>query len=58
MDDRGPLIVDCDICGEAMRLAGVVPKLGPHPELRSFKCDNCDHVRTVVADDDDLQDAG
>jgi len=32
--------LDCHVSGEAMRLVHVVPKFGPHHELRSFKCDD------------------
>lgn len=39
-------IVVCTVCGEAMKLARVVPKLGPHPELRTFKCEACRAVET------------
>jgi hypothetical protein len=45
--------LDCHVCGKAMRLANVVPKLGPHPALHSFKCDNCGEVRTITINGDD-----
>jgi hypothetical protein len=50
---------DCDICGHRMRTAYVLPKLGPHKELRSFKCDNCGDVRTVrINGDEEEGDSG
>jgi hypothetical protein len=31
-----------------MALARIVPKLGPYPELRSFKCRDCGEVETLT----------
>jgi hypothetical protein len=30
-----------------MTLARITPQAGPMPELRTFQCDDCDHVLTV-----------
>ncbi len=38
--------VVCAACGGTMALARVVPKLGPHPELRTFRCEACRSVET------------
>jgi len=29
---------DCPKCGKRMVVANVLPRLGPYPELRSYKC--------------------
>jgi uncharacterized Zn finger protein len=55
MEEPEEPALDCHICGEAMRLARVVPKLGPHPELRSFRCGSCGEIRTIVVNGDDNQ---
>jgi hypothetical protein len=36
----------------AMKLERTVPRLGPHPELLSFRCQQCGHVVTLVAEDE------
>jgi hypothetical protein len=38
----------CAPCGGMMVVAYVVPRLGPHPEIRSFKCPGCGEVETHV----------
>jgi hypothetical protein len=37
----------CPQCGGAMRLVRVTPRLGALPELKTFRCADCDHVVTV-----------
>lgn len=37
----------CHCNGKPMRVAYVVPKAGPLPELCSFRCEHCGHVETV-----------
>jgi predicted RNA-binding Zn-ribbon protein involved in translation (DUF1610 family) len=54
MTDDGP-VRDCPKCGQQMKLARITPKIGPHPNLLSFKCDNCGEVVTTI-DDGDRQD--
>lgn len=49
---------DCPNCGDIMRLARVTPKLGPHPDLLTFRCDGCGEVMTQVGDDGSESDAG
>jgi hypothetical protein len=36
----------CPVCQGTMALAGVLPKLGPYPELRTFRCGTCGEVDT------------
>jgi len=38
-----------------MQLARVTPKLGPHPDLLTFRCDACGEVMTTVGDGDSGQ---
>jgi hypothetical protein len=38
----------CARCGGLMVVAYSVPKLGPHPEIRSFKCPACGEVETHI----------
>jgi predicted RNA-binding Zn-ribbon protein involved in translation (DUF1610 family) len=42
---------DCPNCGNAMQLARITPKLGPHPALLTFQCTSCGEVLTEVDDD-------
>jgi len=44
----------CDICGTAMRLVRLMPKAGPLPELRTFRCDACGHVRTEETEENQV----
>lgn len=39
--------VPCSRCGSAMQLTASLPKLGPHPELRTYRCPRCSHVDTI-----------
>lgn len=55
MEAKGP-IQDCPKCGDTMQLARVTPRLGPHPDLLTFRCDACGEVVTTVGDDDPGQD--
>ena len=34
-----------------MKLDRSQPRLGPHPELLTFRCQQCGHVVTLVAED-------
>ena len=36
---------DCD--GGALELVGTAPRVGPFPELRTYRCADCGHVVTV-----------
>jgi predicted nucleic acid-binding Zn ribbon protein len=42
----------CETCGGAMKLQRSEPHFGPHPELLSFRCQQCGHVITLVAEDE------
>jgi uncharacterized Zn finger protein len=46
MSNQSTAAVLCPSCGGAMSLARVLPKFGPHPELRTFKCEACGEVDT------------
>jgi hypothetical protein len=41
----------CELCGGAMKLQRSEPQFGSHPELLSFRCQQCGHVVTLVAED-------
>jgi DNA-directed RNA polymerase subunit RPC12/RpoP len=49
-DDHKESVPACPACGSRMRLVHVVPRLGAHPELRSFRCTACDEVVTSADD--------
>jgi hypothetical protein len=42
----------CDLCGGIMKLRRKEPRLGPHPELLSFRCQQCGHVTTLMGEDE------
>jgi hypothetical protein len=42
----------CELCGGAMRLDRREPRLGAHPELVTYRCQQCRHVVTLVAEDE------
>ena len=50
MDTLGPTEI-CPECGGPMKLAWTVPGIAHHPELRSFKCQQCGEVLTKSAND-------
>jgi hypothetical protein len=41
---RGPV---CSICFGAMTLRGTIPPAHIFPELRTYQCSGCGHLRTV-----------
>ena len=47
-----PLVRRVASCAAVMKLRRREPQLGPHPELLSFRCQQCGHVVTLVADDE------
>jgi len=49
-DDHKERVPACPACGGGMRLVHSVPRLGAHPELRSFRCTVCDEVVTHADD--------
>jgi len=49
-DDHKEPVLACPACGSGMRLVHIVPRLGAHPELRSFRCTVCDEVATSAED--------
>jgi hypothetical protein len=42
----------CELCGGTMKLERSQPRLGPHPELLTFRCHQCGHVVTLVAEEE------
>ncbi len=42
----------CELCRGAMKLDRTQPHLGPHPELLTFRCQQCGHVVTIAADEE------
>jgi hypothetical protein len=51
MENVAPSAPGCPGCGEPdMPLDRVLPRFGPHPELRTFKCDACGEVQTMTLD--------
>lgn len=45
--------VPCDLCGASMMLMQKAPKVGPFPELLTFRCAECGDVRTIEEDDEE-----
>jgi hypothetical protein len=45
---------NCPACGSAMTLVRITPKSGLLPELRTFRCADCDHVLTIKIEGLDL----
>lgn len=43
-----PTCNDCN--GEALELVVTAPRVGPFPELRTYRCRDCGHVVTVEAE--------
>ena len=42
---------NCPKCQQLMSLGLVIPKVGVHPEIRSFKCRACGEVLTKATDE-------
>jgi hypothetical protein len=42
--------IDCPKCGAPMKLIGILPRIGVHDELRTFKCDAGRRIETRVVD--------
>ena len=40
----------CACNGEALDLVVVAPRVGPFPELRTFRCSECGHVVTLESE--------
>jgi hypothetical protein len=50
---KSPLVPPrCELCGGIMKLDRSQPRLGPHPELLTFRCHQCGHVVTLAAEDE------
>ena len=48
---QSPPDLSCRVCrGQALELALTVPRVGPLPELRTYRCADCGHVVTVESD--------
>ena len=37
----------CNCSGESLELVVTVPRVGPFPELHTYRCPDCGHVVTV-----------
>jgi hypothetical protein len=44
----------CQACGSAMKAVRSVPRVGPFPELVTFKCEHCGHLDTKSIEDNGL----
>jgi len=40
----------CPCDGSALELVGMTPRVGPYPELKTFRCRNCGEIFTLEAD--------
>lgn len=40
----------CHCNGETLELVLTAPRVGPFPELRTYRCAECGHVETVEAE--------
>jgi hypothetical protein len=40
----------CPCGGSALELVGKTPRVGPYPELKTFRCSACGEVSTVESD--------
>ena len=40
----------CACNGQALELVSTAPRVGPFPELRTYRCADCGHVVTVEAE--------
>jgi hypothetical protein len=47
----------CEICAAAMYQVRSLTKFGPHPELATYRCDECGNVITLVAENEHGQSA-
>jgi hypothetical protein len=45
--------VSCDACGNAMKAVRSLPRVGPFPELVTFKCGHCGHLDTRPVDEEE-----
>jgi hypothetical protein len=45
-----PIPPSCACNGEALELVVTAPRVGPFPELRTYRCDDCGHVVTVESE--------
>jgi hypothetical protein len=34
-------------CGEPMKLIKSIPRIGPYPELQTYRCERCHNVETI-----------
>jgi hypothetical protein len=50
LDDRPRQPPNCACNGEALELVVTAPRVGPFPELRTYRCPDCGHVVTVEAE--------
>lgn len=50
-EKNSTLPLRCDICGGVMKLVRSIPRLGAHPELATYQCEQCRHVATLPVED-------
>lgn len=50
-DQESTNTVLCPSCGGRMALVRVLPRTGPYPELRTFRCTPCGEVETKTVSD-------
>jgi len=49
-DAASPQPPTCRCNGEGLELVVTAPRVGPFPELRTYRCAECGHVVTVEAE--------
>ena len=40
-------VIDRFFCGEPMKLVKSIPRIGPYPELQTYRCERCHNVETI-----------
>lgn len=51
-DTSSMLPLRCEICGGVMKFVRSTPRLGAHPELATYQCEQCRHVATLPVEDE------
>ena len=44
-EPRHPITRSC--CVESMKLVNAIPRIGPYPELQTYRCERCHNVETI-----------
>jgi hypothetical protein len=42
-------------CGEPMKLITVIPRIGPNPEIQTYRCKRCQNVETIEVETERFQ---